>query len=108
MAGITLPPESSPTPGNSSARTQGSARPQTGDSLVAPQTLRESAPESGASAVQVSPLARQAAAIEAGIERSPALDSDKVAALRQAISEGSYQVDSARLATAIMSLEQGL
>ena len=65
----------------------------------------DAGPARGSDAVQVSALAREAAAINSSIPREASFDANKVAALRSAISNGEYRVDTERLAEAITRLE---
>lgn len=93
-------------PGRSEPGDVSEARAPTGEGPVSRGT--ETGPGNPArSSVSLSETARQVAEIEAGIDRSPAFDEDKVAALREAISSGAYTIDTERLATRIMALELG-
>jgi negative regulator of flagellin synthesis FlgM len=56
-------------------------------------------------AVQVSAAARDAAQLDNSIPREPIFDAARVDALRRAIQNGEYRVDTDRLARAIMQLE---
>lgn len=46
--------------------------------------------------------------IEAALARVPEVDHEKISALRQAIADGSYQVDTAKLADRLIQLEASL
>ena len=67
-----------------------------------------SKPIGSGESVQLSKDARQLQGLSAKIADMPSLDSDKVAQLKQAIADGSYQVDSQRVASKMLSLEDQL
>lgn len=98
MAGITLPPDATRPATRNGALSGAAPAGARGDAR---------APAAEGGALGLSTLARRAAALEAALERGPGLDGERVAALRQAIRDGSYEVDSDRLARAIMRLEGG-
>lgn len=58
--------------------------------------------------VSVSTVARSVAELDASIERSPSLDSERIAELRSAIENGQYRIDAEKLAAAILRLEKDL
>ena len=57
------------------------------------------------SAVVISDASRLAQDVQGQLASFPEVDADKVAALKQQIQSGSYEVDSSRLAAKIMMLE---
>ena len=52
--------------------------------------------------------ARSLQKIEEAIAKAPVVDAGKVAAVRQAISSGTYQIDAGRIADKILKFERGL
>lgn len=56
--------------------------------------------------VKLSSQAQQLQAIEERLRDLPEVDSERVAQIRQAISDGSYQADSARIADKLLALEE--
>tara|TARA_R110002124_G_scaffold73721_3_gene197718 strand:- start:406 stop:729 length:324 start_codon:yes stop_codon:yes gene_type:complete len=59
----------------------------------------------GRSSVSLSPQAQQFQAIEERLRDLPEVDSERVNQIKQAIADGSYQVDSTRIADKLLSLE---
>lgn len=57
------------------------------------------------SSVRLSPEAQQLKAASDKMRDMPAVDSERVARLKQAVAEGSYQVDSARVASKLLEFE---
>lgn len=56
--------------------------------------------------VRLSSQAQQLQVIEDGLRDLPVIDEQRVAQIRQAISDGSYQVDSTRIADKLLALEE--
>lgn len=56
--------------------------------------------------VKLSPQAQQLQAVEERLRELPVIDSERVAQIRQAISDGNYQVDSGRIADKLLALEK--
>lgn len=84
---------------NSSSSTQSAGnRVATTSPEVAPTAVEESA-------VIISDASRLAQDVQGQLASFPEVDADKVAALKQQIQSGSYEVDSSRLAAKIMMLE---
>lgn len=71
-----------------------------------PSNLEQTAqaPASGES-VQLSKDARQLQTISEKIAQQPSVDSERVAHLKQAIADGSYQIDNERVASKLLDLE---
>ena len=68
-----------------------------------------SAPATGTgSNVQITDSARQLAALEAAIKELPAVDESKVADLRSAIENCSYEVDGASIADKLLKMDSEL
>lgn len=95
---------------NSASRSaQSSAATGKRDATQAPGPAEQAAadktasPESG---VKLSSQAQQLQAIEERLRDLPEVDSERVAKIRQAISDGSYQTDSARIADKLLALEE--
>ncbi|HZJ92004.1 MAG TPA: flagellar biosynthesis anti-sigma factor FlgM [Thiopseudomonas sp.] len=65
-------------------------------------------PATSGESVQLSKDARQLQNLSAKIADMPSIDSEKVAQLKQAIADGSYQVDSQRVASKMLDLEAQL
>lgn len=55
--------------------------------------------------VKLSAQAQQLQAVEERLRELPVVDSERVAQIRQAISDGSYNVDSDRIADKLLALE---
>lgn len=95
---------------NSASRsTQSSAATGKRDATQAPGPAEQAAadkPASAESGVKLSSQAQQLQAIEERLRDLPEVDSERVAKIRQAISDGSYQTDSARIADKLLALEE--
>ena len=74
---------------------------------AAPQQ-RQAAPATGESDVQITGAARNMAALEQQIRDLPAVNPTNVAAVRQSLAEGSYQIDPQRIADKLLGLERAL
>ena len=72
------------------AQTAGLPKPKTGDTV----TLTSSA--------------RSLQKIEEAVAKAPVVNASKVAAVRQAISSGTYQIDAGRVADKLLNFERGL
>lgn len=55
--------------------------------------------------VKLSPQAQQLQAVEERLRDLPVVDSERVAQIRQSISDGSYNIDSGRIADKLLALE---
>jgi negative regulator of flagellin synthesis FlgM len=75
--------------------------------------LHDSAASPAGTAVSGSPIritdqARQLAALEHAIQSMPAVNEARVAAIRQAIEQGTYQVEPERIADKLLQMEREL
>ena len=92
----------------------GLSKPRTASSLSSAQTnaqdsaQKSNKPGSSGESVQLSKNARQLQSVSEKIASMPSVNSEKVAQLKQAIAEGSYQVDSQRVASKLLGLEAQL
>lgn len=76
------------------------------DTTRAPEQPAADKAPAGERGVKLSSQAQQLQAIEESLRELPEVDSERVARLRQAISDGSYQADSARIADKLLALEE--
>lgn len=101
---------------NNPNNTAGLSKPTKASSLNSAQTsAHDSAkqstleqanrPASSGDSVQLSKNARQLQSVSEKMAEMPSVNSEKVAQLKQAIAEGSYQVDSQRVASKLLGLE---
>ena len=58
--------------------------------------------------VTLTDSARSLQKIEEAIARAPAVDTAKVAAIKQAVNSGTYQIDTGRVADKLLQFERGL
>jgi negative regulator of flagellin synthesis FlgM len=58
--------------------------------------------------VTLTDSARSLQKIEEAIAKAPVVDTAKVATIKQAVSSGTYQIDSGRVADKLMQFERGL
>lgn len=101
---------------NTSARlntpkTQGSINPphiNTQDASKNSNLAVKNTAVSSGESVQLSQDARQLHTISETLASTPSVNSEKVAQLKQAIADGSYQIDSQRVASKLLSLEAQL
>lgn len=90
----------------------GLSKPTTASSLSTAQDSAKKSvlaqtnkPTSSGEPVQLSKNARQLQSVSEKIASMPSVNSEKVAQLKQAVAEGSYQVDSQRVASKLLGLE---
>ena len=83
----------------------GSAVAKAGADRAATQ---ERPPGAVASDVQITGIARGLAALEQKLRDAPAIDEARVAAVRQKLDDGSYQVDPQRVADKLLRMEREL
>jgi negative regulator of flagellin synthesis FlgM len=75
------------------------------NSVTGGETSKVTKPDAGATGVQITDSARQLAALEAAIRDLPDVDEARVAAIRLAISNGTYEVAPDRIADKLLRLE---
>lgn len=83
---------------STSVTEQGKARSQ-------PSATEQSDSAERADSVRLSPEAQQLKAVSDKMRNMPSVDSERVARLKQAVSDGSYQVDSQRVASKLLEFE---
>jgi negative regulator of flagellin synthesis FlgM len=77
----------------------------TADKAAASQ---EKAPGTTPAEVQITGAARTLVALEQKLRDAPAVDAARVAAIRQKLEDGSYQIDPQRIADKLIGLEHDL
>lgn len=88
-----------------SGTVQGSERIASSRQLNADTTENTPAETAVRDKVQLSPEAQQLQATTGKLRQMPAVDSERVARLKQAIADGSYTVDSKRVAQKMLAFE---
>lgn len=83
----------------------GLAVPKAGTDRPAPQPKGSEAPGTN---VQITRTARGLAALEQSVRDLPAVDQSRVAAIRQRLDDGSYQLDPQRIADKLLRMERDL
>ena len=93
-----------PTSGRSAnvQNTERSAPSQAGASI---DNAKANATSSAGESVQLSPEAQRLQQASEKLSGQPSVDQERVAKLRQAIADGSYQVDSQRVASKLLTFE---
>ena len=66
------------------------------------------AAESGSSPVHITGAARRLAALEQAVHSAPVIDEARVAAVREALENGSYEISPQRIAAALLRMDQEL
>ncbi|WP_166376883.1 flagellar biosynthesis anti-sigma factor FlgM [Pseudoalteromonas sp. Z9A4] len=69
------------------------------------QTAQTPSPKAVSDSVSLTPQAQQLKTLQDKAQQSPGFDSEKVAELKKAITEGNYQVDSEKLAKNLADFE---
>ncbi|MBB1351060.1 MULTISPECIES: flagellar biosynthesis anti-sigma factor FlgM [unclassified Pseudoalteromonas] len=69
------------------------------------QAAQDPSPKAASDSVSLTPQAQQLKTLQDKAQQSPGFDSDKVAELKKAITEGKYQVDSEKLAKNLADFE---
>lgn len=95
--------------GANTPRSSDSGKLDKGGDSLAQEKARSNAPAPDvADSVSLTGAAAQLRRIETSLADIPEVDNDKVAAIRQAIDNGSYQVDAARVADSLLQVESAL
>ena len=66
------------------------------------------APQPGVDSVNITDSARRLSALAQAVQSAPDVDSQRVAALQQAIGNGQYQISPERVADRLLQMEQDL
>ena len=69
---------------------------------------KPSAPSQAADQVSLTPAAQQLRHLEKQIADQPVVDTQKVSAVKEALANGSFEINPARIAEKMMSLERAL
>ena len=69
------------------------------------QAAQSSAPKAASDSVSLTPQAKQLKTLQDKAQQSPGFNTDKVAELKKAITEGKYQIDSEKLAKNLAEFE---
>jgi negative regulator of flagellin synthesis FlgM len=72
-----------------------------------PTSAAASAPQSG-DTVTLTSSARSLQKIEEAVAKAPVVNAAKVAAVKQAVNSGNYQIDAGRVADKLLQFERGL
>lgn len=73
---------------------------------TAAQTQAQPGSDSPSQEVQITPTAQLLASLEQQLAATPEVDQGRVDAIRQALSNGSYQVDSGRVADGVLAAQK--
>lgn len=86
----------------------GSLEPVRGKPLGSATPGSGSSAGAGADSVHITDSARALAALSQAVQTAPEVDAGRVATLQQAIANGSYSIDSERIAARMLQVEQEL
>lgn len=93
-----------PTSGRS-ANVQNTERSGPSQSGASVDTSKANTSSSAGESVQLSPEAQRLQQASEQLSSQPSVDQERVAKLRQAIADGSYQIDSQRVAAKLLAFE---
>ena len=79
---------------------------QTAGSPTLAQTSTQSSPNNGSSQVEITSAAQLLSNIEQQLTQVPQVDQNRVDAISQALSDGSYQMDSGRTADGLLAAQR--
>lgn len=96
-------------PGNSNIQQSTSQSAGVSAERNQPAPVREDTGRSStADTVSLTDTAAKLQSLERSLDKLPVVDSERVSELRQAIADGSYEVNSARVADKLLNLERSL
>jgi negative regulator of flagellin synthesis FlgM len=81
---------------------------KSGSDALALASAASTAASQSSDHITLTDSARSLQRIEEAIAKAPAVDTAKVAAIKQAVSSGTYQIDTGRVADKLLQFERGL